>query len=365
MGDNIKPKIFISHSWEDNEIAKRLAENLRRDGAEIWVEFSKLKAGDSYIERMNKVLEWCDTFVLLWSESAAKSEWVKIEWQRAIYLDKKIIPLILEDTKLPAILRASLHIDFIKFNKGYEQLRDILDLASKEELEKKTKEKQNAELKKKEIWKDDQYIQEERWEPTVWRQNKDDKPPLEKGRKKSNKDWSLKINKEIIKLTFGQVLFNIPKLMKTGKKERIEVRISKDLNTDITKKLKGKGTPEIEISKVGEFMKVRLSGDHFKINELNEEEQIVAEDTYTEWAWDVVPLKSKIQVLHFHVTIRLKIEGTEEKRDYPVIDKEVYVKVSPVYSTKTFVVNNWKWILTALLLPLAGWIVRMVLMGGK
>jgi len=108
-------------------------------------------------------------------------------------------------------------------------------------------------------------------------------------------------------------------------------------------------------------MKVRLSGDNFKISALNEEEQIVAKDTYTEWAWDVVPLKSKIQVLHFHVTIRLKIEGSEEKRDYPVIDKEVYVKVNPVYSTKVFAVNNWKWILTALLIPLAGWIVRMVL----
>ena len=75
-------------------------------------------------------------------------------------------------------------------------------------------------------------------------------------------------------------------------------------------------------------------------------------------AWDVVPIKSKIQVLHFHVTIRLKIEGTEEKRDYPVIDKEVYVKVNPVYSTKVFAVNNWKWILTALIIPLVGWIIK-------
>lgn len=186
---------------------------------------------------------------------------------------------------------------------------------------------------------------------------------LEKNEKGIN--WTKIIQEEIEKLPTGQVLFNVPTSMKTGQKERIEVRISQDLNEDIAKNLKGRGIPEIEISKVGNFMKVKLSGDPFKIIPLNEEEQIVAEDTFTEWAWDVVPLKSKTQVLHFHVTIRLKIEGSEEKRDYPVIDKEVDVKVNPIYSTKVFAVNNWKWILMSLIIPLAGWILRMVLVRGK
>ena len=29
------PKVFISHSWEDSEIAREIAANLKRDGAEI------------------------------------------------------------------------------------------------------------------------------------------------------------------------------------------------------------------------------------------------------------------------------------------------------------------------------------------
>ena len=345
-------RIFISHSWEDDKISRKLAENLRKDGAEIWIDYG-LSAGDKLPEKIGDVIDWCDTLILIWSKKARESHYINLEWQTALNLGKKIITLKIDDTKLPAMLDKLDHVDFKNFKQGYNYLIINSLKLSQLEIESPSASSDGASRGK--------------LKPFPRKQKKDELSETEYYRKPetSKTEWFSKINEEIEKLSFGQVLSNIPKIMKIGKKERIEVRISKDLEADITKKLKGTGTPEIGISKVGEFMKVRLSGDHFKISALNEEEQIVADDTYTEWAWDVVPLKSKIQVLHFHVTIRIKLEGTEEKRDYPVIDKEVYVKVNPVYSTKVFAVNNWKWILTALIIPLVGWIVRMVLSGGK
>jgi hypothetical protein len=48
---------------------------------------------------------------------------------------------------------------------------------------------------------------------------------------------------------------------------------------------------------------------------LSNEEQIVAGEGFTQWEWDVVPLKSGIQYLILCVTVRLKLpNGAEEKK---------------------------------------------------
>jgi len=99
-----KPKIFISYSWEDKAISRKLADCLRRNGAQVWIDYSQNKAGDSFIRKMNEGLEWCDTFVLLWSKSAANSNFVSLEWEGALANNLKIIPCLLDKTKLPFIL---------------------------------------------------------------------------------------------------------------------------------------------------------------------------------------------------------------------------------------------------------------------
>ena len=121
-------KVFISHSWEDNHIAKKIAENLRRDGAEIWIDYANIKGGDQLPVRISKALEWCDTLVLLWSKSAADSYYVGLEWQGALDLQKRIIPSLIDDTRRPGILHGFLYINFKDFDKGYELLLQALDL---------------------------------------------------------------------------------------------------------------------------------------------------------------------------------------------------------------------------------------------
>ena len=68
-----KRKVFISHAWEDNEISRQLAEYLKRDGADIWIDYSKIHGGDSLPRRISEALDWCDTLILLWSKSAINS----------------------------------------------------------------------------------------------------------------------------------------------------------------------------------------------------------------------------------------------------------------------------------------------------
>jgi len=123
-----KRKVFVCHSWEDNEISRKLAEYLNREGADIWIDYTKIYGGDSLPRRISEALEWCDTLILLWSKSAQYSYYVNLEWENALDLRKKIIPCLLDTTKRPAILSRYRFIDFKNFDDGYRQLACALDL---------------------------------------------------------------------------------------------------------------------------------------------------------------------------------------------------------------------------------------------
>ncbi len=162
-------------------------------------------------------------------------------------------------------------------------------------------------------------------------------------------EWYEILEEELKRISIGKVVFNPPDTMKVGVRERVEVRISKDSKADLVAALKGRGIAQIKDVKVSEFMKVRVSGNDFDITQLNEEEQFIETQGFTEWAWDIIPKKSGKAVLHLHVTLRIRLPFGEERKDHPVLDREVIVKVNPIYSTGIFVSTYWKWIVMALI----------------
>ena len=164
------------------------------------------------------------------------------------------------------------------------------------------------------------------------------------------------IDDQIKHLESGQILFNPPERMTVGITEIIDVRIAKQINDQFTKGLSGHGVPQIEQIKVGTFMKVHLSGDGFDIKlKSNSEEQIISNEGFTPWEWDVTPQKGGSQTLVLTVTIRLKLpDGKEETKDYPVFRRPIVVAVNPAYTIKTFIMKYWQWLIASLLIPLIG-----------
>ena len=177
--------------------------------------------------------------------------------------------------------------------------------------------------------------------------------------------WHNILEEELDRMPLGRIVFNPPSSMKVGIKERVEVRISKDFNVDLAAALKGKGVAQIEDVKVSELMKVRLSGDDFNIASLNEEEQVIGKKGFTEWAWDIVPNKRGEKILHLHVTLRIRLPFGEEKKDCPVLDRDVLVKINPTYSIRLFYLTYWKWIITAVVVPLLGLVWKMFFINGS
>ena len=139
--------------------------------------------------------------------------------------------------------------------------------------------------------------------------------------------------------------------MKVGIEERVEVRLTKDITENLTEGLKGPGAPQIEPIEVGTFMMVTLTGgDSFDINALSSEEQVVKPVGFTEWSWDVTPLKSGRQELHLTVTVRILIPGQDEQKiDWLVMDKQISVEVNIPYTFKRFIECYWQWIVATII----------------
>lgn len=144
--------------------------------------------------------------------------------------------------------------------------------------------------------------------------------------------------------------------MKVGVKERVVVRLTKDITENLTEGLEGVEAPQIEPIEVGTFMTVKLtsSRDSFDINAIRSEKQVVRPVGFTEWCWDVTPLKSGIHELLFTVTVRILIpDQDEQKIDWLVMDKQISVEVNPSYTFKRFIGCYWQWIVATIISAIA------------
>ena len=116
------PKIFLSHSHRDRHSATELQTVLETHDAETYLDQDQIQAGDILPERIREGINWCDIFLLIWSSSAAASDWVEKEWDTAYDLRKKIIPYSLDSTPLPASLQNLVRVESVDRERGDAKL---------------------------------------------------------------------------------------------------------------------------------------------------------------------------------------------------------------------------------------------------
>lgn len=156
-------------------------------------------------------------------------------------------------------------------------------------------------------------------------------------------------------LPVGGVLYNPPQEMDMGIEEIIEVRVTNKLTEHFKKELKGKGEPQIENIKVSPKMKAQLDGDNaFDIKKRFDDPTMAIVGDYTQWEWDVTPLKSGIQKLKLYLTGIIEIEGRSDRAvSYPALVREIKIKVNYKYKTKKFCEKHWKFVIGTIISVLA------------
>ncbi len=89
------PDIFISYSHKDSEYAHQLAQTLRRQGLDVWID-DRIDYGEHWPRVIQENLTNCRLFVVVMSTNAFNSMWVQNEVSFAQESNKPIFPLLLE-----------------------------------------------------------------------------------------------------------------------------------------------------------------------------------------------------------------------------------------------------------------------------
>lgn len=87
--------IFISYSTKNSSYANQLAEQLRTQGFDVWIDNAKLRSGDNWWESIVKALRGCSAFVVVMSPEARESKWVQRETVLADNWNKPTFPVLL------------------------------------------------------------------------------------------------------------------------------------------------------------------------------------------------------------------------------------------------------------------------------
>jgi hypothetical protein len=111
------PLVFLSYSHSDQHMAQALAGALEEEGIKTWLDVEQLKLGDSLSRRIDEGLASADIFVFFLSGQSVNKAWMRAELSAAMVRrlrepnSVKIIPVLIEDVEVPALLRDVLYLD--------------------------------------------------------------------------------------------------------------------------------------------------------------------------------------------------------------------------------------------------------------
>lgn len=178
---------------------------------------------------------------------------------------------------------------------------------------------------------------------------------------------SIKQNKNLIK---GLVAYSVPDEMTVGEDYNVKIRITKDSTQKKTLIVGDNEIPindttvnstiTIESIRVSSIMSATLttnSDDNFKITTKSSETQNIENFGYTEWEWNVMPLKSGEHELKLIIKVRITSEDGEKSfKDIVVFEKNVLSKKNVSYSVKKLINKYWQWSLSTVIIPFFIWL---------
>lgn len=157
-------------------------------------------------------------------------------------------------------------------------------------------------------------------------------------------------------LSEGRIVYKIPNVMKIRATYKVFVRISKSKATvSIYDSLSGEVmTSRIPVTETMECKLIDISvkgKKSFEIVSDNNGIQIIESgDTYTEWSWNVTP----IRVCNTKLKIIVSIIKNDNKKDI-VYEDTVEIERDIKEQVIFFLEEYWKWIITTFIIPFVVW----------
>lgn len=103
---------FFSYSRKDADFVKRIATDLKRAGADVWLDQLDIVPGSPWDDSIQNALNKAQGLIVILSQDSVKSTNVMDEVSYAISQGKKVVPLMIEDCAVPFRLARLQYIDF-------------------------------------------------------------------------------------------------------------------------------------------------------------------------------------------------------------------------------------------------------------
>lgn len=176
------------------------------------------------------------------------------------------------------------------------------------------------------------------------------KKGIKKSSKLKNKKKNIKKNKSY---DLGNVVYNIPDTMIVFNSYIIKVRINKITNIINIKGNLGPGRIVDTVIKISDKMEVVIKDEstgndkYFEISKVNNDQQLIEEEDYTEWIFNVKPLKFGNKKLN--IVISIVKDGSKKEIVYT---DSIYIKMNVKNEVQSFWSKYWQWCISTFIIPI-------------
>lgn len=125
-------KIFISHSHKDKEFVRRLADDLSKEGFDVWLDEDLISPGEQWTDKINEAIENSDVVLIIISSNTSESRFQASEIAFAIssqrkHPSKRIVPVLTEkNAELPFFLRNVVYCDLSSKDKYESNFKSLV-----------------------------------------------------------------------------------------------------------------------------------------------------------------------------------------------------------------------------------------------
>lgn len=120
-------KFFFSYSRHDTDLVKKLADDLKKAGANVWLDQQDIPVGENWDTAIQHALNEASGVLLVLSSTSVQSQNVLDEASFALDQGKRIIPLLIEPCEVPFRFARKQYIDFMTdYSLGLQSLLQTL-----------------------------------------------------------------------------------------------------------------------------------------------------------------------------------------------------------------------------------------------
>lgn len=115
--------VFLSYTRSDAQIVDKIANDLQKEGFDLWFDRRNLIAGQNWQSQIEKAITDAAFVIVFISKNSVQSKWVQEEYRVAFERQQRaggtcLIPVLLEKVELPAFLS---EIQYVDFTESYYQ----------------------------------------------------------------------------------------------------------------------------------------------------------------------------------------------------------------------------------------------------